>query len=156
MDRASSQSFTEQHRRLAQQHNLAAADGAASRGNANGVIGADGGARPIRNTALNTLMSVREEDPSDTVESPPAQPQGPTGTFAAVSPAPAGLQRTSGSSQGSGRRPPRPVHYGMTEQAVPLPVLHSPFASLSKDPIEDPAPVLSSVDDNLQALQDKL
>lgn len=156
MDRASSQSFTEQHRRLAQQHNQAAADGAASRGNANGVIGADGGARPMRNTALNTLMSVREEDPSDTVESPPAQPQGPTGTLAAVSPAPAGLQRTSGSSQGSARRPPRPVHYGMTEQAVPLPVLHSPFASLSKDPLVDAAPVLSSVDDNLQALQDKL
>ena len=48
------------------------------------------------------------------------------------------------------------MHYGMTEQAVPMPVLHSPFATLSKDPIEDAVPVLSSVDDNLQALQDKL
>jgi len=156
MNRASSQSFTEQHKRLAQQDNQAQAGTATSRTNANA---ADGGAKPMRNTALQTLMSVREEEPSDTMaESPPAQPapRGPTGTTAAI-PIPAGLKRTSGSSQGSGKRDsPKAVHYGMTEKSSPLPVLHSPFASVGAAPTEDTAPILNSVYGNLQAVQDKL
>lgn len=119
MNRASSQSFTEQHKRLAQQDNQAQAGTAAPHTN---TTAADSGAKPMRNTALQTLMSVREEDPSETVaESPPAQPapRGPTGTTAAI-PIPAGLKRTSGSSQGSGKRSsPKAVHYGMTENPVP-------------------------------------
>jgi len=156
MNRASSQSFTEQHKRLAQQDNQAQAGTATSRTNANA---ADGGAKPMRNTALQTLMSVREEEPADTLaESPVAQPapQGPTGTTAAI-PIPAGLKRTSGPSQGSGKRvSPKAVHYGMTEKSSPLPVLHSPFASVGAAPALDAEPVLNSVDDNLQPLQNKL
>ncbi|KAL0048207.1 hypothetical protein WJX82_009891 [Trebouxia sp. C0006] len=159
MNRASSQSFTEQHKRLAQQDNQAQAGTAASHTNANGALAADSGAKPMRNTALQTLMSVREEEPADTLaESPVAQPapQGPTGTTAAI-PIPAGLKRTSGSSQGSGKRvSPKAVHYGMTEKSSPLPVLHSPFASVGAAPALDAEPVLNSVDDNLQALQNKL
>jgi len=159
MNRASSQSFTEQHKRLAQQDNQAQAGTAASHTNANGALAADSGAKPMRNTALQTLMSVREEEPADTLaESPVAQPapQGPTGTTAAI-PIPAGLKHTSGSSQGSGKRvSPKAVHYGMTEKSSPLPVLHSPFASVGAAPALDAEPVLNSVDDNLQALQNKL
>ena len=155
MNRASSQSFTEQHKRLAQQDNPAHAGAAASHTSVNGAVAADGGAKPMRNTA-QTLMSVREEEPADTMaESPPA-PRGPTGTTAAI-PIPAGLKRTSGSSQGSGKRnSPKAVHYGMTEKSSPMPVLHSPFASVGAAPAQDAEPVLHSVDDNLQALQNKL
>ncbi len=157
MNRASSQSFTEQHKRLAQQDNKAQAGAAAF--HTSGAVAADSRAKPLRNTALQTLMSVREEEPADTLaESPVAQPapQGPTGTTAAI-PIPAGLKRTSGSSQGSGKRvSPKAVHYGMTEKSSPMPVLHSPFASVGAAPAQDAAPVLSSVDDNLQALQNKL
>jgi len=44
----------------------------------------------------------------------------------------------------------------MTEKSSPLPVLHSPFASVGAAPTEDTAPILNSVYGNLQAVQDKL
>ena len=110
----------------------------------------------MRGSALQTLASVREEDPSETLAgTPPAQPVGPTGTTAAIPIPSASLKRTSGSSQGSGKKSStKAVHYGMTEHASPLPVLHSPFSAAAT--VNDAVPVLNSVDDNLQALQDKL
>lgn len=131
MDRASSQSFTQQQKPLAQQHEQAENDAAASRGNVKG------GVRPMRGSALQTLSSVREEEPTKTLAEPPpvSQPirNAPTGTTAAI-PIPTGLQRTNGSSQGSMKKvSPKAVHYGMTEHSSPLPVLHSPFAASSSE-----------------------
>lgn len=156
MDRTASQSFTEQHRRLGQQHQQAEAGASASRSNANT-------ARPARGPPLHNLTSVTEEDPADTVtDTPPAQPSRntPTGTFGSTSAAPidipAGLQRGSVSGQGSGKRtPPKAMHYGMSEHSSPMPVLLSPFASMSGGQADDSV-VLDSVDANLQALQKKL
>ena len=156
MDRASSQSFTEQHQRLGQQHKQAVADAAASHTNANT-------ARPARGQPLQTLTSVREEDPAETLaEVPPAEPsqRTPTGTYSGTGTAPinipAGLRRGSGSSSGSGKRAsPKAIHYGMTEHSSPMPVLHSPFASVSGASAGDAA-VMSDVDANLNALQKKL
>lgn len=148
MDRASSQSFTEQHKRLGQQQQQAQADAAASK------------ARPARAQAPQALASV-VEDPLETetmAGTPPAaqtRQQNPTGTISGTTAAPinipAGLQRGSGSTHGSGKRlSPKPMHYGMSEHSSPLPVLHSPFASAAA------ADVLNSVDANLLSLQQKL
>lgn len=153
MDRNSSQSFTEQHQRLGQQHQQAAADAAASYGNANT-------ARPARGQPLQALTSVREEDPAETLaEMQSAEPsqRTPTGTISSTGAAPinipAGLRRGSGSSSGSGKRAsPKAMHYGMSEHSSPMPVLHSPFASV---PAGDAA-VMGDVDANLLALQEKL
>ena len=160
LDRASSQSALEQHKRLAQQHNQAKADALADyQGKAKP------GNKPRRTSALQTLPSVREEDPTATAaERNPAQYRdesgtAPTGTYAAV-PLPAGVARkSSGSRQGSRKRiSSKPVHYGMVEKSQPLPVLSSPFSAVNSSPVEVsmPAPVLSSVDASLQALQNKL
>ena len=153
MDRASSQSFTEQHKRLGQQHQQAQADAAASQANAN---------RPARGIPPGTLTSVIEDPAETLIDTAPAQArqQAPTGTYAGATAAPvngsAGLQRGSGSSHGSGKRvSPKPMHYGMSEHSVPLPVLHSPFAAVSAAPAQK-ADVLESVDANLQSLQQEL
>lgn len=145
LDRASSQSFTEQHQRLAQQHNQAQTDAAAGQGNVPGI-------RTARNSGLQGLASVREEDPTENLaDTPAAQPVSncvptgttaaiPTGTTAAI-PIPAAVPRTTsgssrGSSQGSQKRiSPKPVHYGMSESSSPLPVLHSPFAAAAAMPV---------------------
>ena len=145
MARASSQSFTEQHQRLAQQHNQAQKDAAAGQGNVPGI-------RTARNSGLQGLASVREEDPTENLATTPvAQPVSnvaptgttaaiPTGTTAAI-PIPAAVPRTTsgssrGSSQGSQKRiSPKPVHYGMSESSSPLPVLHSPFAAAAAMPV---------------------
>ena len=149
MDRASSQSFTEQHKRLGQQHQQAAADA-----NANNT-------RPARALHQQALASVVEDPVAETTaDTPPAQArqQTPTGTYtgtnAAPISAPAGLQRGSGSGK---RLSPKPMHYGMSEHSSPLPVLHSPFASASPVPAPaQQAEVLDSVDANLLSLQQKL
>ena len=137
MNRASSQSFTEQHQRLAQQHDQAQTDAVAGQGNVTGV-------RPARNSGLQGLASVREEDPAESLaEAPVAQPVSngvPTGTTAAI-PIPIAVPRTTsessrGSSQGSQKRiSPKAVHYGMSESSSPLPVLHSPFAAAAAMPV---------------------
>lgn len=150
MDRASSQSFTEQHKRLGQQQQQAQADAAASK------------ARPARAQPPQALASVVEDPLAETMAgTPPAtQPrqETPTGTVSGTITAPinipAGLQRASGSGHGSGKRlSPKPMHYGMSEHSSPLPVLHSPFASAAPALSAD---VLNSVDANLLSLQQKL
>ncbi|KAL3159149.1 hypothetical protein ABBQ32_14134 [Trebouxia sp. C0010 RCD-2024] len=151
MDRASSQSLTEQHKRLGQQHQQAEADAAASHANANK-------ARPARGLPLQTLTSVME-DPDETMPDTAAtqnRQQAPTGTFASTTAAPIDIPAGSQRSSGSGKRlSPKPMHYGMTEHSSPLPVLHSPFASASLPAAQRPD-VLESVDANLQSLQQKL
>lgn len=149
MDRASSQSFTEQHKRLGQQQQQAQADAAASK------------ARPARAAPPQALASVVEDPVAETMAgTPAAQPRQrtPTGTTSGTTAAPinipTGLQRGSGSIHGSGKRlSPKPMHYGMSEHSSPLPVLHSPFASAAPAPSAD---VLNSVDANLLSLQQKL
>lgn len=157
MDRASSQSLTEQHKRLGQQHQQAEADAAASRSNANT-------ARPARGLPLQTLTSVMEdpEEALSDVATAQAGQQTPTGTFTSTIAAPvnipAGLsmQRGSGSGHGSRKRlSAKPMHYGMSEHSSPLPVLQSPFAAASAAAAHNPD-LLATVDANLHSLQQKL
>lgn len=140
-----SQSFTEQHKRLSQQHQQAEVDAAANK------------AQPARALHPQALASVVEDtDAETTADTPPApaRQQTPTGTYTGTSAAPinvpAGLHRESGSGK---RLSPKPMHYGMSEHSSPLPVLHSPFASA---PAAQKADVLDSVDANLLTLQQKL
>ena len=145
MDRASSQSFTEQHQRLAQQRQHAQTDAATGHANVH-----------ARGSGLQGLTSVREEDPAEamtdtpTTDTPPAPPPVstgvaptgttaavPTGTTAAIPIANALPRATSGSSHGSQKRTsPRSAHFGMSESSSPLPVLHSPFAAAASQPLE--------------------
>ena len=145
MDRASSQSFTEQHKRLGQQHQQAKIDVPADK------------ARPARALPPQALASVVEDPVAETTaDTPPAQArqQTPTGTYtgtrAAPISVPARLQRGSGSGK---RLSPKPMHYGMSEHSSPMPVLHSPFASAAP---AQKAEMLDLVDANLLSLQQKL
>ena len=139
MAHASSQSFTEQHHRLAQQQQQAQIDAATGYAN-----------QRAPRSSLQGLTSVREEDPAEAMTDPLSAPSpvstgaptgttaaGPTGTTAAI-PIPTALPRaTSGSSHGSQKRTsPRSAHFGMSESSSPLPVLHSPFAAAASKPLE--------------------